>query len=235
MIVEKEKPTAVRRNVSFASAMYEGSWEVEGIEARRVGEPGEALDVQKKEEIPVVAVGDFSRAFARDKDEILIDARMLKKNPEDINRSKADIVIGLGPGFKAGKNVDAVIETCRGHYLGRAIYEGEPAKNTGKPGEIAGFSEERVIHSDKAGTFTSEREIGEKIGRGEIIGEVAGRPLKTGIEGIIRGLIKPGLEVGPGQKLADIDPRSEREYVNYISDKSLAVGGGVLEAIFHLS
>ena len=233
LIVEKEEPLAVRREVAFASAVYRGNMTVEDIEAKLVTDGKECGEVQGEGYIAVTTCENYRNFSPKYNKRVLIDARMFKERPDDIDRDLADLVIGLGPGFSAGDNVDVVVETSRDHYLGRAIYQGEPAAYTGRPGSILGLSEERVIHAEDDGLFSSGRSIGEHIRRGERLGELAGGSIEAPIGGVIRGLLKPGLQVKAGTKLADIDPRGEEEYAFHISDKALAVGGGALEAVLH--
>ena len=146
-------------------------------------------------------------------------------------RDDADLVIGVGPGFTAGEDVDVVIETMRGHSLGRCIYDGPAQPNTGIPGNVGGYTHERVIHSPKAGLFTAKRHIGDSVQANEVIGYVDEEPVRAKITGILRGILKSGLIVSDHFKLADVDARCEESHCYSISDKSLAVGGGVLEAV----
>ncbi len=233
LVVEKQEPVAVRRKVAFASAVYESQVEIEGIKAEFIESWQKCRQLQEQDKIPVTTVDNFSEFAHKYDNEVYIDGRMLKRRPEDIGRHLAPLVIGLGPGFTAGENVDAVVETCRGHFLGRAIYEGSAHSYTGKPGKIQGMREERVIHAPAAGRFTSEQSIGNIVEPGQVVGKVNGKVLEAEISGVIRGLLQPGIEIPRGTKLADIDPRGQQEYVHYISDKALAVGGGVLEAILN--
>jgi xanthine dehydrogenase accessory factor len=143
-------------------------------------------------------------------------------------------VIGLGPGFVAGVDVHAVIETKRGHYLGRVILEGSAAPDTGVPGAVMGYSVERVVRAPCSGVFRGERQIGDEVREGEVVGHVDGAPVVAGITGVLRGLLADGLTVRKGLKIGDVDPRGVKEHCFTISDKALAIGGGVLEAIFYL-
>ncbi|MFN2362803.1 MAG: selenium-dependent molybdenum cofactor biosynthesis protein YqeB, partial [Halarsenatibacteraceae bacterium] len=166
------------------------------------------------------------------KPDIIIDGRMLKEKT-DQTIDQAELVIGIGPGFKINQNCDLAVETNRGHHLGRVIYQGSTAENTGSPGNVNGYTDERVIHAPEAGIFQSDCQIGQMVAAGDLIGRVNDKLLKAEIAGVLRGLIKPGIKVKAGTKLADVDPRSEKDYCYYISDKALAVAGGVLEAIFY--
>jgi xanthine dehydrogenase accessory factor len=148
--------------------------------------------------------------------------------------SDAAVVIGLGPGFEAGVDVHAVVETNRGHHLGRVLWRGSAEPDTGVPGEIAGQGPQRLLRAASAGLFRGERSIGDRVEAGEVVGWVDQAPVKAGIVGVLRGLLHDGLRVYPGMKIGDIDPRAAREHCFTISDKSLAIAGGVLEAVFYL-
>ena len=165
---------------------------------------------------------------------VVVDAILAKRNL-GTKITDAPVVIGVGPGFCAGKDVDAVIETQRGHNLGRVIYEGEAALNTGIPGMIGGYAKERVIHAPATGKLHILRQIGEIVEAGDILADIEGTPVKTLISGVIRGMIREGYDVKKGLKIADVDPRvKEQENCYHISDKARCVAGGVLEAILHL-
>ena len=148
--------------------------------------------------------------------------------------SDAPLVIGLGPGFRAGVDVHMVIETNRGHNLGRVLLTGAAEANTGIPGDIGGYAQERVLRAPCGGIFTTEAEIGDLVGQGELIGAVDGTPVAAGIAGVIRGLLRGGMEVERGAKLGDIDPRGDVGYCSTVSDKALAIGGAALEAILRV-
>lgn len=168
------------------------------------------------------------------KPEVVVDAILAKKNL-GTTKKMAPITIALGPGFMAGKDVDVVIETMRGHKLGRPIYQGTALKNTGVPGVIKGYGKERVIHSPNAGTVKHVRHLTDIVKKGEVIAYVDQTPIYATMDGLLRGLIKEGFVVTQGFKMADIDPR-EDEYENCftISDKARCIAGGVIEAIFYL-
>ncbi|MEN8098273.1 MAG: selenium-dependent molybdenum cofactor biosynthesis protein YqeB, partial [Chloroflexota bacterium] len=163
---------------------------------------------------------------------IVIDARMLKRATKDTDRSQASLVIALGPGFVAGANCHAVIETKRGHYLGRVILDGQAAADTGVPGSIDGMRHQRVLYAPVGGFLHSEFHIGDKVSRGQPVGYVGKQPVSATLDGVLRGLVHSSVSIKQGQKIGDIDPRGVREYCFTISDKALAIGGGVLEAIF---
>jgi xanthine dehydrogenase accessory factor len=144
------------------------------------------------------------------------------------------MTIGVGPGFEAGVDVDLVVESKRGHYLGKVIYEGQAAKDTGIPGETMGYTEERIIRSPKKGIVKPILKIGDTVNAGEIVCHVGDVAVEARISGILRGLIREGLSVPERAKIGDIDPRGIRDYTFTISDKARAVAGGVLEAIQYL-
>ncbi len=228
--LETGKPTVIRRTVAFAEAVYEGSMSVEGTVAEKAS-PDTALSVLSRGHVPVIVDPDLS-VLSVFNPAVLVDAIIAKRNL-GTSRSLAPFTIALGPGFEAGVDVDAVVETKRGHYLGRVIYSGCAIANTGIPGLIAGYAAERVIHSPCSGIFKGLREIGDIVRKGEIIAEVSSVPVRASIDGMLRGLLRSDLEVPAGFKIADIDPRgSEADYLT-VSDKARAIGGGVLEAVDH--
>lgn len=164
----------------------------------------------------------------------LVDAVIAKRN-FGITKDLCDIVIALGPGFEAGKDCHAVIETKRGHNLGRVLYEGTAAPDTGIPGIIAGVGKKRVIHAEAAGIINVLKDIGETVKKSDQIASIGSTPVYASIDGLIRGMIRSGYEVFKGMKIADIDPRLEELNNCFtVSDKARAIGGGVLEAILHL-
>ncbi len=278
VMVEKENPTVVRRGVSFAQAAFDGKTEVEGITCEKTElDPQEISAALDRGVIPLLIDPDLNSLKSL-KPTVLIEATLSKKNT-GISKDMAEKVIALGPGYRAGIDVHAVIETARGHYLGRTIYQGEAQENTGIPGNIAGYTSERVIRAPGKGRFKTNKQIGDEIETDEIIGyvepvEMAGStrsaeskesigstgpgsleptgstesakpsapekapgsdlvpiPVKTEIGGVIRGLLHDGLKVKEGMKLGDIDPRAKVDHCYTISDKALAIAGGVLEAV----
>ncbi|MGM0413767.1 MAG: selenium-dependent molybdenum cofactor biosynthesis protein YqeB [Bacillota bacterium] len=231
LVVEKPEPTAIRRTVSFASVIYQDQLEIEGVTGKKVINFEEVNQCWQKREVPVITTNERD-LLAKFKPDIIIDARMLKEKT-DQTIDEAELVIGIGPGFTINKNCNLAVETNRGHHLGRVITEGSTAENTGSPGNVNGYTDERVIHAPEAGVFQSDCQIGQKVKAGAVVGRVNDKLLKVEIDGVIRGLLKPGIKVKAGTKLADVDPRSEKDYCYYISDKALAVAGGVLEAIFY--
>jgi len=229
VILELLEPKMIRRTVSFAEAVYSGKWRIEGVTARKVKKiPQKFLDGKRLNYIPVMVdpEGETVRII---KPDVLVDGRMAKRNL-GTRRNDAPIVIGLGPGFVAGKDVDAVVETKRGHTLGKVIWKGEALPNTGVPGEIGGFSIERLLRSPSEGIFCPEKKIGDPVKKGDVVARVSGEAIRARIDGIVRGLLKEGLFVEKNFKVGDIDPREGID-VFTISDKARSIGGGVLEAI----
>jgi len=233
VITEIGKPTVIRRTVSFAQAVYEGEACVEGIRARLAGSLSEAAMIRKQGAIPVIVDEDM-RSFRGTKPYMLVDAILAKRNL-GTTRRMADIVIGVGPGFTAGVDVDAVVETMRGHDLGRVILEGSAKPNTGIPGSISGYSTERVLRSPKEGRVKIVRDIGSLVQKGDVLALVDGAEIRTEIGGVVRGMIQEGFMVSAGMKMADVDPRGEPSSCFTVSDKARSVGGGVLEALMHMN
>lgn len=228
VISEIAIPTMIRREVCYGNAVHRGEMILERFVARHVS-LNEVKDTLAQEIIPVVT-SSYEELLDTLKPEIVVDAILSKKNL-GTKRDDAELVIGVGPGFTAGEDVDVVIETMRGHSLGRCIYDGPAQPNTGIPGNVGGYTHERVIHSPKAGLFTAKRHIGDSVQANEVIGYVDEEPVRAKITGILRGILKSGLIVSDHFKLADVDARCEESHCYSISDKSLAVGGGVLEAV----
>lgn len=225
-------PTVVRRTVAFAEAVLAGEGAVEGVCARRAATVEEALAVARSGDVAVL-VDPEARVVREARPVVLVDAIMAKGNlSTSIN--DAPIVVALGPGFSAGVDCHAVIETNRGHNLGRVLWEGQAEPNTGVPGNIGGFAAERLVRAPAAGIFAPARRIGDVVEPGDFLGTVAGAPVRAEIRGVLRGLIREGLAVTAGMKIGDVDPRAKPEHCLTISDKSLAIGGGVLEAVLYL-
>ncbi|MEF8892502.1 selenium-dependent molybdenum cofactor biosynthesis protein YqeB [Halodesulfurarchaeum sp.] len=235
VITDVERPTAVRRAVAFAEAAYEDEVEIEGTVGRLVENADDAVRGLRDDEVAVLQDPDAEIATELDA-AILIDAIMAKgKFDTGTRRDDADIVIGLGPGFEADGDVDAVVETDRGHELGRVYYEGTATEYNGEPGERRGFTHERVLRSPTAGTWETEVAIGDIVEAGDTIGFVGDDPVETEIDGIVRGLVHEDVSVEKGAKMGDVDPRGQDVDPGKISDKALDLGGGVLEAVLRLS
>jgi len=230
--LEQRQPNCIRRTVCFAEAVYKNEISIEGVTARltRTGDSDSALIADAF--VPILIDAEASLLPVLNPS-VVVDARMLKHN---VNAAldMAPIVIGLGPGFIAGTNCHAAIETNRGFDLGRVIYDGTPQAYTGVPSPVEGISENRLLFSPADGSLKTYKSIGDEVAAGEKIGEVSGRPVECRIRGVLRGLAPNGLMVKQGQKIGDIDPRGVREYCFRISDKANAVAGGVLEAIYVL-
>jgi len=231
-MLEIPHPIAVRREVSFCEAIYEGEKEVEGVRSKFISKPDEIHSVWQEGKIAILVDPDGERTRRFIKPDVLVDAIMAKTNL-GTHIKKAPLVIGLGPGFHAGKDVHIVIETNRGHDLGRVILEGAPEPDTGIPGNIGGYTVERVLRTMKKGVFRPQRGIGDRVNRGSVVAVVDDFPVIAKISGIVRGLVREGVEVRKGMKVGDIDPRGKREFCFTISDKARAIGGGVLEAILY--
>ena len=229
VMTELSAPLMVRRPVCFGEAIYSGETAVEGIVARRVSLPEEARQLAAGEVIPVLVDPQAVLATVLNP-HILIDAIMAKANT-GTRLDDAPLVIALGPGFVAGQDCHVVIETNRGHWLGRVIYQGQTEPNTGIPGQIKGYTADRVLRAPAAGHVAARAKIGDSIKPGQLIATVAGREIRAPFEGVLRGLIHPKVAVTAGLKVGDLDPRGIIAHCFTISDKSLAVGGAVLEAI----
>ncbi|MGC8659356.1 MAG: selenium-dependent molybdenum cofactor biosynthesis protein YqeB [Desulfomonilaceae bacterium] len=229
VMTEIEEPLAVRRAVSLCEAVYEKSWTVEGVQAQLVDKLEQIYELWERKTIPVMVDPPVS-CLSDLKSDVLIDAILAKKNT-GISMASAPLVIALGPGFLAGKDAHYVIETARGHQLGRLILDGYSIPNTGIPGEIAGQSVLRVLRAPMEGIFLSDLTIGTLVEEGEVVGHVCDEPVTTRLSGVLRGLIRPGIYVTPNLKIGDVDPRGDSSYCTTISEKARAIGGSVLEAI----
>jgi len=228
VMTELTQPTVVRRTVAFADAMYRERTTVEGVVAVRADDASMIPELLETDAIPVLCDPEASvRRLIRPA--LLVDAIVAKRNL-GTRMTDAPAVVALGPGFIAGRDVHAVVETRRGHTLGRVITEGEALPNTGVPGEVGGFTRERLLRAPCAGRFRSVREIGDRVSAGEIVGYVSDSPVGSQLDGILRGLLHADLEVTEGFKLGDVDPRATKEHCFLVSDKALAIAGGVLEA-----
>jgi xanthine dehydrogenase accessory factor len=231
-LLEIAQPLAVRRAVSFCEAVYDGEKEVEGVTAKRASKPEEIPSVWTEGKIPLLVDPDSKQALRFLKPHVLVDAILAKKNLSTRLRD-APLVIGLGPGFVAGRDVHAVIETNRGHNLGRVILQGSAEPDTGIPGDIGGFTVERVLRTMKQGTFQSHRAIGDHVSKGTVVAVVDDFPVMAQVSGTVRGLLRDGTKAVKDMKVGDIDPRGKREHCFTISEKARAIGGGVLEAILN--
>ncbi len=231
VMLELPKPMVVRTTVSYATAVFKNNITVEGVNATLCHNVNETNELLAENIIPVFIDPDaeINNFF---KPCVVIDAIMAKDNRLTLI-DDAELVIGLGPGFTAGKDVDAVIETKRGHNLGKVIYSGSAAENTTIPGNINGYGPERLLRAPAGGIFTPVKKIGDLVERGETVATVSGKVVRAETNGLVRGLLFEGLEVTKGVKVGDIDPRGRKVDYMTISDKARAVGGGVLEAIMN--
>lgn len=231
IMTELAQPTVIRRTVAFAEAVFTGTTVIEGVKAVR-SEPDKAMQVAEEGNIAVVIDAEAA-IVGRCKPRAVVDAILAKRNL-GTKITDAPVVIGVGPGFTAGVDVHAVVETKRGHYLGRVITQGMALPNSGIPGNIGGYTQERILRAPCNGVFQSISRITRQVEAGEVVAHVNGCPVPATISGVLRGLIRDGLTVTAGLKIGDIDPRCVPEHCYTISDKARAVGGGVLEALFML-
>jgi xanthine dehydrogenase accessory factor len=236
VITELPKPLTVRRLASFSEAIYSGEMAVEGITAKRVNEiddPLRVLQLLSKGRIPIMVDPD-GKSIQAVHPTVIVDARMLKLAPEAF-RHTAKLFIGLGPGFIGGTNCHAAIETQRGPWLGRVLWDRSTQSDSGIPESIGKVQSERVLYSPTDGFIEPMKTIGDLIQEGDCVAGINQQRVIAPIKGVLRGLIHPEVEVRKGMKIGDIDPRNDPELCNHISDKALAIGGGVLEAILSKS
>jgi len=232
LMLETDNPLAVRREVSFCEAVHDGQKTVENVEAVKVQGLADIYQAWERGNIAVASDPQWHLLEKIDSN-LVVDAILAKRNL-GTRKKEADLVIGLGPGFSAGNDVHMVIETNRGHNLGRIITAGSAEPNTGIPGSIGGFAEERVLRAPIDGQFIARRSIGDHVKAGDIVGFVMKAEVRTKIGGVIRGLIRSDTSVTKGLKLGDIDPRGQQQYCFTISDKARAIGGSVLEAVMRV-
>ena len=233
VMTEMPAPTAIRRTVAFSQAVVLGETRVEDITARRADTPEQALALLREGVIPVLQDPEGA-CISVLKPDAVVDAILAKKNL-GTRIIDAPAVIGVGPGFTAGVDCHAVVETMRGHTLGRVYYQGSALPNTGIPGLIGGFAGERVLRAPADGVFHQLLDIGAQVKMGDVAATVDGVPMTCTLDGVLRGILPEGTPVHQGMKAGDIDPRCKVEHCYTASDKALAVGGGVLEAILHLT
>ncbi len=233
VILETDQPTSIRREVCFSEAVYDKIKTVEEVTCKLANNTQEIDTILKENNIPVIidTKGEYIQKL---KPLAVVDSILAKRNL-GTNKSMAPITIGVGPGFNALEDVDCVIETMRGHNLGRIIYQGSAIPNTGIPGIIKGISKERVIYSNTNGTIKTIKNIGEVVKQNEVIAYINETPVLATIDGVLRGIIKNNLYVKENLKIADIDPRLEEIQNSYtISDKARTIAGAVVEAILYL-
>lgn len=229
LMTEISIPTTVRRTVAFSRAVYDKEITVEGVKGILVHHMEEIERAQKEGVVPIIVdpQADILKEF---KPQVLVDAIIGKMNL-GTNMKDAGLVIGVGPGFIAGVDCHVIVETKRGHYLGRVIKEGSAIPDTGIPGDVGGYTVERIIRSCEDGIFEPIAAIGDFVERGQVVAKIAGTQIKANISGIVRGMLQPGVMVTKNMKCGDIDARCKKEHCFTISDKARAIGGGVLEAV----
>ena len=225
-VCELADPLTVRRAVALSSAVTRGEVTVEGLTARRVNDAGEVSDLAATGVVPVLV----DHGLPRVSQSVVVDARMAKR-PLDTRPDDAPFVVALGPGFTAGKDCHAVVETLRGSHMGRVLWEGSTEPDTGTPAPVGGRTADRVLRAPVDGTIGWDRRIGDLVEAGEVLGRVGNREVAAPFDGLIRGLILNGIKVTSGTKVGDVDPRGKTASAHEVSDKALAVGGGVLEAV----
>ena len=233
VLTDLKEPTAVRRTVCFSEAIRLGEVRVEEVTGRLAHSPREALELAEQGVVPVLADPEGACIGALKPDGV-VDAILAKKNL-GTHKGMAPAVVAVGPGFTAGVDCHAAVETKRGHTLGRVLYTGSPIPNTGVPGNIGGYTVERVLRAPADGVFRPCLEIGAMVKAGEVAALVGETPMRCTIDGCLRGLLQDGIAVFEGMKCGDIDPRCRPDHCRTASDKALAVGGGVLEALLHLT
>lgn len=231
IMTEIAQPTAVRREVSFCECVYERQKRIEGIQGACVPSAKDALRAVEEDTVAVIVDPDATIRHEVSFD-AEIDAVMAKRNL-GTQITDAPIVLALGPGFVAGADCHGVIETQRGHTLGRLLREGCAASNTGIPGNIGGYTKERLLRAPAAGVFEPEAQIGDLVKAGQTVARVGGVEMKAQIDGVLRGLLHAGLDVTEGMKAGDVDPRCDVEDCFTVSDKALSIAGGALEGLLH--
>ena len=233
VMTEIDKPTTVRRTVAFSQAIFNNEIEIEGIKGIKVNNINEIYKEISKGNIPIL-IDAKANIIKKLRPKVVVDAIIAKKNlGTSIN--DAPIVIGVGPGFEAKKDCHLVVETKRGHYLGKVIEEGSAIPNTGIPGNIGGYTKERIIRASSDGKIKPVATIGDYVKKGDVVAYIDGVEVLAEIDGIVRGMLQEGIEVFKGMKSGDIDPRCEKNHCFTISDKARSIGGGVLEAIMYMN
>ncbi|MDR3561628.1 MAG: selenium-dependent molybdenum cofactor biosynthesis protein YqeB [Negativicutes bacterium] len=230
IMTEIAQPTAIRRTVAFAEAIFAGEAVVEGLTAFRA-KPEDAMRVVGEGRI-AVTVDPVGRCVKLLRPWAVVDAILAKRNT-GTSMNDAPVVIGVGPGFVAGQDVHLVVETMRGHYLGKVIEQGPALPNTGVPGEIAGHTVDRILRAPCQGLFSAAQAIADVVAAGSVVARVDGQPVIAAISGVLRGLLHDGVLATPGMKVGDIDPRCVPEHCFTVSDKARSVAGGVLEGLLY--
>lgn len=232
VMTDLKLPTSIRNTVSFSQAIVCGSMKVEDITARYASDINNAKKIILNGEIAVMT-DEKARCISELSPDFVIDAILAKYNTGTAI-TDAPVVIAVGPGFTAKKDCHAVVETMRGHYLGRVYYDGSAAENTGVPGDIGGHSADRIIRAPKDGIFEPICKIGDRVENGDTVAYVGSAEVKCSVSGILRGILLKGTKVYQGMKSGDVDPRCKKEHCYCVSDKAMSVAGGVLEACLNL-
>lgn len=233
VMTEIHKPTTVRRTVAFSQAVFDNEIVIEGIKGVKVNNINEIYEEIREGNIPII-IDEKAEIIKELRPDVVVDAIIAKKNL-GTSIEDAPIVIGVGPGFEARVDCHLVVETKRGHYLGKVIEEGSAIPNTGVPGNIGGYTKERIIRASSNGKIKPVVAIGDFVKKGDIVAYIDGIEVLAEIDGIVRGMLQEGIEVFKGMKSGDIDPRCEKDHCFTISDKARSIGGGVLEAIMYMS
>jgi xanthine dehydrogenase accessory factor len=232
LVLEIENPLVIRRKVAFAQALFDGQTVVEEVKAVKV-QTNEGIPALWKEGTIPVMIDPACTIVKEIHPEVLVDATVAKRNT-GMHLDMAPLTIALGPGFKAGEDVDVVIETNRGNNLGEIIFDGYAEPNTGIPGEIEGYRQERVLRAPCDGRIHTVADIGDEVKKGEIVCYVDKESVRASLDGVVRGIIMNEMNVTKNLKIGDIDPRGIKDYCYTISDKARAVGEGVLQAILQV-
>lgn len=232
VMLDLYQPLTVRRRVAFSEAIRTGESEVEGVWGVRAHDIQGVEMAWEEGKIPIMADPDWL-IIRKKRLDVIVDSTLAKKNL-GTKKSDGNLVIGIGPGFNAGEDVHIVVETNRGHDLGRIITSGMAENDTGVPGSVSGYSHERVFHAPQEGVFVGQREIGDIVNEGDILGRVDDVEIRAEVSGVVRGLLATGTVATKGMKIGDVDPRGEKRYCTTISDKSRSIGGGILEAVLRV-
>lgn len=233
VMTEIHKPTTVRRTVAFSQAVFDNEIVIEGIKGVKVNNINEIYEEIREGNIPII-IDENAEIIKELRPDVVVDAIIAKKNL-GTSIEDAPIVIGVGPGFEAKVDCHLVVETKRGHYLGKVIEEGSAIPNTGVPGNIGGYTKERIIRASINGKIKPVVAIGDFVKNGDVVAYIDGVEVLAEIDGIVRGMLQEGIEVFKGMKSGDIDPRCEKDHCFTISDKARSIGGGVLEAIMYMN
>lgn len=229
VVLELPEPLTVRRTVSLSTAVTDGEITVQGMRGVRAGSPKEAVAVTEQGDVAVLVAPELP-PLDRARPHVVVDARMAKRNL-DTSIDDAEVVVALGPGFTAGVDCHAVVETMRGPNLGRVVWTGQAQPDTGTPAELGGRSADRVVRAPATGGVEWRVDIGDVVAEGQLLGAVGDATVQAPFDGVVRGAIRAGMQVRAGLKIGDVDPRGDPSACWKISDKALAVGNGVLEAV----